>query len=376
MSGINLYKKQIAIGIIIFVSILVSFEIIGKIILEDRDTCYTSLLANEVYGGLGPSDLKQLCDDYGKILYHEYPTRHLPPNQHTDTVNINNEGFRGPDIIKEKNDDEIRIFILGGSLTYGVFSTSDETTYSGYLQKKFDEYGKQYNIQVINGGVNAYDSSDIVNQIKSKLLEYKPDLFIIITGNAIDRTSEQDNEDVPFYYSISNQFAGLKLYYKSPEFFEFIKRVALKNTYGDQGIPGEKVNHELLEDKIKLWKERWRDVCDFSNEKNIDVVIAIPPILGAGNKQLSEWELQNLEKLEHSNIASSYHLVKNGLMDLDEQCQNTLDLTNTFDDYKNTIYLDNQHVGDMGNMLVAEELFRFSLPIIDEKISRNNNLDV
>ena len=349
---------------------------VGKVVLEDRDTCYTGLLANGVYSDAKPSDLKQLCNDYGKILYYEYPTRHLPPNQHTTTVNINNEGFRGPDIIKEKNEDIFRIFVLGGSLTYGMFSTSDETTYSGYLQKKFDESGKEYNIQVINGGVNAYDSSDVAYQIKTKLVNYEPDLFIIITGNAIDRTSKQDIEDAPFYYSLSNQFAGLKLYYKSPEFFEFVKRVVLKNTYGDQGIPGETVNHDSLEDKIKLWEKRWEDVCNFSNEKNIDVVFAIPPILGVGNKPLSEWELQNLENLRHNSIAPSYYLVKNSLMNLDKRCANTLDLTNTFDNYENTIYLDNQHVGDMGNMLIADELFRFSLPIIDEKISRNNNLDV
>jgi hypothetical protein len=360
----------------IFVSILVSFEMIGKVVLEERDTCYTGLLSNGIYENAKPSELKQLCNDYGKILYYEYPTKHLLPNQHTNTVHINNEGFRGPDIIKEKNEDVFRIFVLGGSLTYGMFATSDETTYSGYLQKKFDESSEEYNIEIINAGVNAYDSSDVSYQIKTKLLDYQPDLFIIITGNDVDRTSKQDSVDVPFYYSLSNQFTGLKLYYKSPEFFEFIKRVVLKNTYGDQGIPGESVNHESLEDKIKLWKERWMDICDFSNGGGIDVVLAIPPILGAGNKPPSEWELQNLEKLSHNSITPSYHLVKNSLAELDKRCSNTLDLTNTFDHYENTIYLDNQHVGDMGNMLIADELFRFLLPIIDEKILRDKNLDV
>ena len=375
MSAI-LYKKQIVIGVIILGLILVSFEMIGKSVLEERDTCYTGLLVNEVYENAQPSDLKQLCNDYARIIYHEYPTKHLPPNQHTKTVNINNEGFRGSDINKEKDENTFRIFVLGGSITYGMFATSDETTYSGYLQKKFNELDQDYKIEVINAGVNAYDSSDVIYQIKTKLLDYKPDLLIIITGNDISRISKEINDDIPFYYSISNEFSKLKLYYKTPEFFEFIKRVVLKNTYGDQGIPGESVTHESIEDNVKLWNKKWENACQFSQEKDMEVIIAIPPVLGAGEKILSKWELQSLQKLRHSSIAPSYHLIKNSLENLDQHCSYTVDLTNAFDHEKNTIYLDNQHVGDMGNSIIAEKLFEFSLPIIDKRNSLNKNLDV
>ena len=106
-------------------------------------------------------DLKKLCGDYGKMIYYDYPTRHLAPNQHTDTVNINEHGFRGPEITQSKNENTFRIFLVGGSETYGMFSTSDESTFSGIPTAKIRfDLNTDYKIEVINAGVNAYDSFD------------------------------------------------------------------------------------------------------------------------------------------------------------------------------------------------------------------------
>ena len=348
--------------------ILASFEVIGRMVLDQKDSCFTGLLMSGIYENYDSADLKKLCDDYGKMIYYDYPTKHLAPNQHTDTVNINDHGFRGSEITKIKDENTFRIFVLGGSLTYGMFSTSDETTYSGYLQEKFDSLNTDYKIEVINAGVNAYVSSDVTHQIKTKLVGYEPDLLIAITGNDVGRASNDISTDVPFFYSVSNQFASLKLYYKSPEFFEFIKRVALKNVYGDQGVPGESVDHESIYDNIPLWKNSWIKICGLSEESSFDVLIAIPPLLGDGNKTLSNWESKSLEKLSHTSIVSSYHLVKDALSDLDKKCTDTVDLTNVFDDVRKTIYLDLSHVSDSGNMLIADELFKSSLPIMYEKM--------
>ena len=339
-------------------------------VMDQNDSCFTGLLTSGIYENYDSSDLKKLCDNYGKIIYYDYPTRHLAPNLYTDTVNINEHGFRGSEISQTKNENTFRVFVLGGSLTYGMFSTSDETTYSGYLQEKFDSLNTDYKIEVINAGVNGYLSSDVVYQIKTKLVDYEPDLLIAITGNDVKKASNDIDTDVPFFYSISNQFAGLKLYYKSPEFFEFIKRVTLKNVYGDQGIPGEAVVHESIEYNITLWKNRWMEICDLSKESNFDVLIVIPPLLGDGNKTLSNWESKSLEKLSHKSIVPSYHLVKDTLRDLDKKCTDTLDLTNVFDDVSKTIYLDLEHVNDSGNMLIADELFKSSLHIMYEKMGQ------
>jgi len=350
--------------------ILASFEVIGIMVLDQKDSCFMGLLMSGIYENYDSSDLKELCNDYGKMIYHDYPTRHIASNQHTDTVNINEHGFRGPEISQSKNENTFRIFLVGGSETYGMFSTSDKTTFQGYLQQKLDALDTDYKIEVINAGTNAYSSFDSAHQIKTKLIGYDPDLLIIVTGHGVGKPAKEIDTDVPFYYPVSNEFAKLKLYYKSPEFFEFIKRVILKNVYGDQGVPGEAIIHENVEDNIEVWKNTWFEICELGAENNFGVIIAVPPVSGAGNKTPSSWELQNLEKLSHASIVPSYHLVKYALGDLDEKCDNTIDLTNIFDDQTKTIYLDLTHFADAGNMLVAEEFFKLSLPIIYEKMGK------
>ena len=328
------------------------------------------LLMSGIYENYDSSDLKELCNDYGKMIYHDYPTRHLAPNQHTDTVNINEYGFRGPEITQTKNDNTFRIFLVGGSETYGMFSTSDKTTFQGYLQQKLDALDTDYKIEVINAGTNAYNSFDSAHQIKTKLIDYDPDLLIVITGHDVGQSIKEIDTDMPLYYPISNEFAKLKLYYKSPEFFEFTKRVILKNVYGDQGVPGEAIVHGNVEDNVKVWKNVWVEICELGVESNFDVIVAIPPVSGAGKKISSNWELQNLEKLSHTSIVPSYHLVKDTLRDLDKKCTDTVDLTNTFDNESRTIFLDLTHFADAGNVLVAEKLFKSSLPIIYEKMDK------
>ena len=348
--------------------ILASFEVIGRTVLDQKDSCLTSLLTSGIYENHDSADLKKLCDDYGKTIYYDYPTKHLAPNQHTDTVNINEYGFRGPEITQSKNENTYRVFLVGGSQTYGMFSTSDESTFSGYLQQKLDDLNTDYKIEVVNAGVNAYDSFTTTYQIKTKLIDYNPDLIILVGGHEVGKSADEVDTDIPLYYPISDQFAKLKLYYKSPEFFQFIKRVALKNVYGDQGVPGEAITHSNIEDNVQVWKNRWIEICQLGEERNFDVIIAIPPFLGAGNKTPSNWEFQNLEKLSHTSIVPSYHLVKDSLRELDKKCAKTLDLTNTFDAVSETIYLDLAHFADAGNMLVAEELYKSSLPIINKKM--------
>ena len=350
--------------------ILASFEVIGRTVLDQKDSCFTGLLTSGIYENYDTADLKKLCNDYGKMIYYDYPTRHLAPNQHTDTVNINEHGFRGPEISQSKNENTFRIFVLGGSLTYGMFSTSDKTTFQGYLQQKLDALDTDYKIEVINAGTNAYNSFDSAHQIKTKLIDYDPDLLIVITGHDVGQSIKEIDTDMPLYYPISNEFAKLKLYYKSPEFFEFTKRVILKNVYGDQGVPGEAIVHGNVEDNVKVWKNVWVEICELGVESNFDVIVAIPPVSGAGKKISSNWELQNLEKLSHTSIVPSYHLVKDTLRDLDKKCTDTVDLTNTFDNESRTIFLDLTHFADAGNVLVAEKLFKSSLPIIYEKMDK------
>mgnify|MGYP003316994652 CR=1 FL=1 len=135
------YKKQAVFGLMLLLVILSAVEIISRVALDQLDSCNQSLPMSGLYENLSTNDLKKICQDYKSIIQYPLPLVHYEPDQKTDTVNINSHGFRGEEFEKEKiNDREYRIFVLGGSVLYGIYATSDNTTISGYLQEFYNEF--------------------------------------------------------------------------------------------------------------------------------------------------------------------------------------------------------------------------------------------
>lgn len=99
-------------------------------------------------------------------------------NEYNIFVRINNYGFRGKDITKEKNPRITRIMVLGDSFTFGVGSEEDETI--PYLIEKYlnEQGAKGHQVEVINSGFGHY--SPLLHYLKTKdeYLEFNPDIVL------------------------------------------------------------------------------------------------------------------------------------------------------------------------------------------------------
>ena len=87
-----------------------------------------------------------ICRDNNSLKWNTDPL-YLIPNQDFKTININSDGFRGNEL--QVNPD-YRIFLIGGSTTFGVGSTSDSSTIPYFLQEKLIKQFPNLNIEVIN----------------------------------------------------------------------------------------------------------------------------------------------------------------------------------------------------------------------------------
>jgi|SRR4051794_9662035 lysophospholipase L1-like esterase len=100
-------------------------------------------------------------------------TNHLP-------ITINAEGFRYPQDLTAKHDGQYRVMTFGDSVTMG-WGVGDDSTYSAVLEKLLNGDGcpgKQ--IQVIDGGVNAYPNALAAQRLKKSIDEnYQPDAVIL-----------------------------------------------------------------------------------------------------------------------------------------------------------------------------------------------------
>ena len=160
-------------------------------------------------------------------------------------------------------------------------------------------------------------------------------------------------------YDIVRDLHDIIPYYKTPF---VIRDIAMENKNTFSGA----WDGTNLDKKIILWKERWNDVCISAEQKNISTLIMIQPILGTGDRTLTQFEKSNLTADEDFVLVPiALQKYVDVLPEL-TNCVHTADLTHIFDNHKQTIFFDRGHVGDEGNMIIAEEIYKLVLPIIEE----------
>jgi hypothetical protein len=121
-----------------------------------------------------------------------------------------------------------------------------------------------------------------------------------------------------------------------------------------------------LDKKISLWKERWDEACISAQQKDIKTFIMVQPILGTGDRTLTQFEKSTLS--EDDGLIRVPMALEKYVDELPEltNCTYKADLTHVFDGHEQTIFFDLGHVGDEGNMIIAEEIYKLVLPVIQE----------
>jgi lysophospholipase L1-like esterase len=373
MSVVISYKKQILYLVIFFALVLSGIEIIGHIILFPT-SCEKRLLDSGIYENYSTFFIIQIChDSESTVVNRDNPVTYFEPNQHFPTFNSNNYGFRGPEISKIKPENTFRIFTLGGSTMQSVYSTSDNTTIPGYLQQKFDSLKKDYKVEVINAGVGGDWSFQESEKIKKKLLGFNPDLFIVYDGWNDVGSDNRDFKEVPLAYQSSIPFQKIGWYYVTPQ---IIRKAQVYLDIQATNFLGLDLMHNTPEDNLQkalLWKQRWTEICKMGNENGFDTIITLQPILGVGNKTLTKFELSMKEKFSIPQEISSYPLMRQALSELNGKCTKTADLSHALDNVSKTIYVDDGHIGDSGNYIIAQRLFALTEPIVEEKMEKKKS---
>ena len=237
--------------------------------------------------------------------------RNFSSDSETDEININSLGFRGDEFSKIKPDKTYRIFVVGSSPVFGYGATSDETTISGFMQEFLNGKDFGFDIEVINSGIQAVSSDTELELVKRKLITFSPDLIIIYDGWNDLRSNISPNE----------------------------------------------------------LKENWKSMCEIGNQNNFNTIISLQPIAGFGNKKLTQQESEYAkmgESYSKKLLIESLSVYQEYAKNLSEitTCTKTIDLREVFDDETETIYLDQGHVYDQGNAIVAKSLYDAILPII------------
>jgi hypothetical protein len=356
------YKKQFMLGLLLFFSLLIVLEITAR--TYDYLNPYCGLKSDTlVYTEMSYWEKAAICDSWLSLVWHwedNTDVYTLEPNQHKQTVNINDYGFRGPEISKIKEDGTYRIFVVGGSTTISLRAPSDEQTHPGFLQELFDESELDFSIQVINAGTPSFASSQELSIIQNKIVDFEPDLIVIYDGtNDLNLPYGYVPEKSSFRSTMAD---GLNRYLP---FWETVPiAYHIFNNFGNKEKTYD-FDSSTIESKVKLWKENVDNICKIGNEKDFDVVILLQPILGTGNKKLTEYEQNQHNIFQHEKVLQSYEKFANELIYFEKSCTEVKDFRNIFDSYNQTIYFDNAHVKYQANEIIAENIFNTLYPIVE-----------
>lgn len=102
---------------------------------------------------------------------------HAPGGQ---GIRVNSKGFRGREFAKEKSDGVYRIFNLGDSATFG--EPLEDCYYSVKLERLLNQRASGEQWEVINGGVQGYNSRDVLAVLGRDIPQYQPDMVTIMVG--------------------------------------------------------------------------------------------------------------------------------------------------------------------------------------------------
>lgn len=360
------YKKQITLFLVLGLVIISSLEIIIQV--DDLLNPKCDFLKSDIFKNLNFLDKASICNEYNSIRYDSItPIRMLSPDQSGTFVNINNDGFRGKEILPSTQVD-FRIIMIGGSTVFGYNTLSDNTTIPALIEQKIsDEFPKT--IEIINAGIPASDSNDEVYLLKNFLLKYEPDLIIMYDGwNDASQMNDIPHQEKSIFNDTKLDIFNSLLFlnYKTPNKISDLLNLEkndLKNkqnsiTSNDVNI----VNEEL--------KKNWNEICNYGKNNNFEVLLILQPILGTGDRILSNEEKSNLEKLSYDyqrrlDLVNQMNFVSNDF----PSCMNFYDGRDLLDSFDNEhIFFDAGHMSDFGNEIVAEIIAKKLIPIIYKNI--------
>ncbi|MBF0480981.1 MAG: SGNH/GDSL hydrolase family protein [Desulfovibrionaceae bacterium] len=317
---------------------------------------------------------------------------HLKKNIKFKEYQFNSLGFRNAEFSKSKPNDVYRIICIGGSTTFGTDCGGNQYTYPALLQDIFKDKlgncGKK--IEVINAGVIGYHSMHSLIRFKNELINYSPDLIIVMDGlnDIVVAEATTENELKDFSTRTNNLLVKLINTHMILEKLDTIcSRLNIYLWVKDFSKHLKKSNHPLekintfrgkeyaeyskeMEEKISLlgYKNNTEQLIEFAKENNIDSLVVTYPFALKSDFLLQQEKNRlfflNFNKDEYFLWRFGRNYLQKTNMDI---AKNTgapvVNLQEIFDNATENatsvrrIYSDMVHFTRIGNMIAAKSIF-------------------
>ncbi len=270
----------------------------------------------------------------------------------------NRQGFRGPAVTEHPEPGVTRIVCLGDSCTLG-WGAADSHTWSAQLQQLLDDWSPGQ-FQVINAGVSGFSSFQGLHYLKTRLLEYHPDM-VIVSFNWNDHGDAPDTVPAGSGWIKGGRGVPDADQPSGSAVFRMQGVLARTRTYqllkkGVMALPGKSEGTEPVESgspTLRVSPENYRTnmavIIDMCRDHGIRIMAftqAANPVLHRG---IEPWQT-------YYSLQDEYNAV---LLDLCREksvpCTDTVPLLSD-PDRAETLFLDHVHKRKTGNEIIAGAL--------------------
>ena len=302
---------------------------------------------------------------YGNLeIYQPDPVLYwkLKPNQDCYTkidlrpVHINSLGTRGPEFQAVKPPDTIRILSLGDSRTFG-WGLREAETYSTRLQQLLQqEIGAAKQVQVINAGVNAWSYPQMLAYFRDTALSYRPDVVIVAEANLWTQFSEHNSPEFVKKFMSRVRLKNFLRRFATYHYFVEIKLKAFYERHRTRFIPVDPSRDTLFKEQQQadpdaVFRSALQDIVNLAKTNRVQPVLLYLP---TEDERIT------------TNASSSRILRVKGDLSRGNDIP-LVDVSREVRAETNSVYLEGDpvHFNARGNELIARQLFRTLLPLVN-----------
>lgn len=272
-------------------------------------------------------------------------------------IRINSKGFIGEEFEDKKPDGVYRIFTLGDSCTFGG---DWDMSYAAFLGKTLS--ASEGKFEVINAGIEGYNSEYALGHLKDDILKYSPDLVTIYIGwNDLMKSNPQN-------MSTSGQVTWLGRALSNSYIYKGLSKVMfsyVRPALSTPQVTGEESEYHVFDSFVPAtYEENVSAMVAVLRERNIRVVLMTRPTALTRSMTLDDVRAQNIffpffpEAYSVPRLLSLHGAYNNSIRRLAERLQVPLvDLDEAFNQQdKKPLFWDTMHPSKPGHELIARML--------------------
>ena len=288
-------------------------------------------------------------------------------------VNVDRNGIRRT--WNTSTTDPIKVYMFGGSTLFGVGARDDYTIPSCLSKMLAQVFGER--VQVANYGQNGYvNTQEMVDLLRELQAGNRPDVIIFYDGyndtfSALQQLVAglpQNEFNRAAEFNILNPGRAHDLYLevlKRSNVYKLMR--GLRNrVVGEKPVPPLSPEREtqLVGDVIRIYLTNTTMIESVAKTMGFTAVFYWQPSVYS-RSTANLYEQSWIQEAEHRFFTETYSAVKHSPLAAKPSFH---DISDVFEGYEGTLYVDSAHTTERGNEIVARRIYQDVAPLLKERI--------